>query len=102
MKNILLSFTFALSPVAINAQVNSNDTSINTQENKTNLNPDANNSDTRSLQVNYEETSKIAYYETLISKNKLKIKLKNSKKLVKNTEDIIFKNRNQTLYTEED
>ncbi len=53
--------------------------------------------------VCYGETSKVAFFEALISKNGFKINLKNSNDLaIKNTEEIISKKRDEILYSEED
>ncbi|WP_405208252.1 hypothetical protein [Aquimarina sp. LLG6339-5] len=53
--------------------------------------------------VCYGETSKVAFYEVLISKNGFDINLKDSTDLViKNTEEIISKKIEETLYSEEE
>lgn len=54
--------------------------------------------------INYSETSKIAFYETLISKNGFDIQLENSikKMVIRNTEQIINRKQKQILYSEEE
>ncbi|MFD2564134.1 hypothetical protein [Aquimarina rubra] len=109
MKNLLLCLIFISSSIAIKAQevvINSNISdqkeSVSKKTNSLSKSP-IKYIDTDSNHICYGETSKVAFYEVLIAKNGFNIELKDSKALViRNTEEIISKKREEILYSEED
>ncbi|SEL18030.1 hypothetical protein SAMN04487910_1950 [Aquimarina amphilecti] len=113
MKKFLLSIVFISFSIAISAQESNSNKKI--EENTITKELPSINSDV-SIQTNnttketknldkvcYGETSKVAFYEVLISKNGFDINLKNSTDLViKNTEEIISRKIEEVLYSEEE
>lgn len=113
MKNLIVSTIFILFTAIVSAQQSSNNTENSKQQTTTTVeNTDKKDNRIESAvkenaldadNICYSETSKVAFYEVLINQNGFDINLKESRDLaIKNTEEIIAKNKNQILYSEED
>lgn len=101
----MFTFVLLLSIVGLTAQEKTIVDSGNTA-NKVITKDDSTILDKKTVSIDkvcYSEGSKVAFYEALICQNGFDIQLKESDALViKSTEEIIAKTKDQILYTEED
>ena len=96
MKNLLLTFAFALVTFAVNAQESSKNSVIE-PTNKTEVT--TSNED----KICYGEKSKAAFFQSLIEVNGLNMEIKEDYKVaIRSTEQIIKKSKNQILYSQLD
>lgn len=111
MKNLLVSFIFILISAAGMAQESkSTTTNNNSQENVSKkevasikLSSHVASNLKQNQIVCYSETSKVAFYEALISQNGFNIDLKDSNDFViGNAEEVISKKTDELQYTEEE
>ncbi len=106
---VFISFSIVLSAQEVNTEKNIDENTTSKElpsiSNKISLST-INNTTAKTTKLDnicYGETSKVAFYEVLISKNGFDINLKDSTDLViKNTEEIISKKIEETLYSEEE
>lgn len=105
MKNLLFTSVLLLSIIGLTAQEKTTVDSDNIT-NKVITKDDSIILGKKTVSIDkvcYGEASKVAFYEALICQNGFDIQLKESDALViKSTEEIISKTKDQILYTEED
>ncbi|GAA4274004.1 hypothetical protein U6A24_01320 [Aquimarina gracilis] len=109
MKTIVSFFIFSFLTIGVHAQETITTTEHNNKTENT-LVSEKNTTTSETLQMSstameedicYSEISKVTFYEALIRQNNFDIELKESNNIaLKNTEDIIKRNRNRVSYTD--